>query len=110
MGDKDSTSSLIVFGTFIDAPSTTELRIRENHVCVVNHRGIIERLEEATLSEEELLSQLQRNLSADEVASREWQVVHLRDKGREVVFPGLIDCVISAPSCSAFLIATLTAL
>ena len=93
MEDTAHRSCLIVFGTFIDVPSPTELRIRENHVCVVNHQGIIERLEEARLSEEELLSQLDHGHRAGEAGAREWQIVRLRDEGREVVFPGLIDCV-----------------
>ncbi|KAH0541221.1 hypothetical protein FGG08_004277 [Glutinoglossum americanum] len=90
MGNPPNASSIIIFGTFIDVPSPTELRIRENHVCVVNRHGIIVKLAEAPpgLSEEELLEQVdQDNQTGD------WQIIRLGDGSREVVFPGLIDCV-----------------
>lgn len=68
-------TGLAIVGTFIDVPSPTQLRIRENHRCVVDQHGIIVRLEEA--------SGLEGTLSGD--------------TSQNVIFPGLIDCVDMRP-------------
>ncbi|KAI9763562.1 MAG: hypothetical protein M1840_000424 [Geoglossum simile] len=67
-----SCTGLTFVGTLIDVPSPAQLRVRENHRCVVDQHGIIVQLEEASQS-----------VSGD--------------KSQNVMFPGLIDCHIHAP-------------
>jgi imidazolonepropionase-like amidohydrolase len=66
-----SHTGLAFVGTFIDVPSPTHLRIRENYKCVVDKNGIIVQLEEDSES----------------------HGTPLGDQSQNVIFPGLIDCV-----------------
>lgn len=73
--------TLVIFGTFIDAPTPYELRLKRRHVCQVDtHQGKIVRLE----PEENVdLKEIPSGLGVDTLRLSETQAVAV----------GLIDCV-----------------
>lgn len=88
--------TLVIFGTFIDAPTPYELRLKRRHVCQVDtHQGKIVRLE----PEENVdLKEIPSGLGVDTLRLSETQAVAV----------GLIDCVRNTYDLNTYFVPDLT--
>ena len=88
-------AGLICIGTFIDAPTHEALRVRTNHICVVDSKGRIASLQplpDGAVAEQANAEQLKK-LVAEEY--RRFDVLIMEEW--EFVCPGLVDCHNHAP-------------
>jgi hypothetical protein len=76
--------SFLVFGTLVDTPSPTELRIREHQLCVVDVEGTISSIKNSKEDEAE-------------AQAKESGLKLVRLNAKDVLFPGLVDCVCFPP-------------
>jgi hypothetical protein len=84
---------LLLLGTFVDAPTPTQLRVRERHLCIVSSQGRILKLQSCTGDDPDAIS---------EVLPEEWRHLPIQKlSSTQFIVPGMVDCHVQSVTPSA---------